>query len=458
MTTASLPETTLEPDQVILDDPIDLPAVIQECKKTQTKEDATSLLKAWEKSLAAAKYFHMEFELKWAHPEACKLLLQRAIAISSPARLFNMFQRCPPGAHGFAFEFLFLYMRHTHQYAICDSKGFDIGLTLDLRSVIRSQSGTGHEHLTIFPIKRKVESDATRVPESQSIGQRAELNTPPYYLVAETIIRFRTGKIEVKNDSDRVWRFDPRSHQHADWDAYALMLPDGLFGKIVIAPLQLTTGETHDYRPARAFKMVEKFKTVVTRVLEVLELVERLKRLKMQLQAHKRLSQQNRQLLAEVTKLKDEELDALASLELDVMQTLDELEKQKQKQKLEKGKDKKLEEAIRLKETELDTLQARKKSTLSQIEELALPKPNSTRVNTVHVIPAFVSPQLLSLTYPKEEGASPEDIAQGKALAHFITTHTDELIQNAGLAKTLPSSKKKSKKKSSNNNDDNDSE
>ena len=52
--TAFVPETTLELDPVILDDPIDLPAVIQECKRTQTKEDATSLLKAWEKSLEAA--------------------------------------------------------------------------------------------------------------------------------------------------------------------------------------------------------------------------------------------------------------------------------------------------------------------------------------------------------------------------------------------------------------------
>ena len=138
MATKSLPETTLEPDPVIINDPIALPAVIQECKKTQTKEDATSLLKAWEKSLVAAKNFHKEFQLKWAHPEASELIFQRAYAISSPARLFRMFQLFPPGAHGFAFEFLFLYMRHTQKYAIFDSNGFNFGRTLDLRSVVRS--------------------------------------------------------------------------------------------------------------------------------------------------------------------------------------------------------------------------------------------------------------------------------------------------------------------------------
>ena len=238
---------------------------------------------------------------------------------------------------------------------------------------------------------------------SQPTGQKTEPDIPPYYLVAKTVIQFRTKKIVVKDDSDhQVWRFDPRSHQHADWDAYALMLPDGLFGKIVIAPLQLTTGETHDYRPARAFKMVEKFKTVVTSVLKTLELAERLKMLRRQLQAHENPNQQEIQLLAEVTKLKDEELDALASLELDEMQMLDQLEKQKQKQKLEnvKGNEKKsgeLKEAISMMETEVDTLRARKNSKLDQIKKLALPE--SKWDNTVQVVPAFVSPKPLVLTY-----------------------------------------------------------
>ena len=340
-------------------------------------------------------------------------------------------------------------MRHTHQYAICDWKGFDSGLTLDLRSVVRSHFGSGHEHLTIFPSKPKVMSDATGVSVSQSIGQQAEPNTPPYYLVAETVIQFRTRKIEVKNDSDRVWRFDPRSHQHADWDAYALMLPDGLFGKIVISPLQLTAGETHDYRPARAFKMVEKFKTVLTRVLEKLELAERLKMLKRQLQAHNEHDNQNCQLLEKVTKLDDKELDALASLELHEMQKLDQLEKLKQKLENVKEKDKKpdeLKKAIRLMETELDPLQARKKSILNQIKKLALSQlPESAWDNTIQVIPAFVSPKPLSLTYPKEDDVSSEDIAQGKTLVHYITTHMDELIENAGFAQTLKLEKKPKK-------------
>ena len=68
----------------------------------------------------------------------------------------------------------------------------------------RSQFGAGHEHLTIFPLEPNVQSDATGVPDSQPISQKTEPDTPPYYLVAETVIQFRTGKIEVKNDSDRV--------------------------------------------------------------------------------------------------------------------------------------------------------------------------------------------------------------------------------------------------------------
>ena len=214
------------------------------------------------------------------------------------------------------------------------------------------------------------------------------------------MIQFRTKKIEAKDESDRVWRFDPRCLQHPDWDAYALMLPDGLFGKIVIAPLQLAAGETHDYRPARAFKMVEKFKTVVTSVLKTLELAERLKMLRRQLQAHENPNQQEIQLLAEVTKPKDEELDALASLELDEMQKLDQLEKQKQKLENGKGNEKKsgeLKEAISLMETEVDMLRARKNSTLDQIKKLALPE--SKWDNTVQVVPAFVSPKPLVLTY-----------------------------------------------------------
>ena len=264
---------------------------------------------------------------------------------------------------------------------------------------------------------------------SQPTGRKTEPDIPPYYLVAETVIQFRTKKIEAKDESDRVWRFDPRCLQHPDWDAYALMLPDGLFGKIVIAPLQLTTGETHDYRPARAFKMVEKFKTVVTSVLKTLELAERLKMLRRQLQAHENPNQQEIQLLAEVTKPKDEELDALASLELDEMQKLDQLEKQKQKLENGKGNEKKsgeLKEAISLMETEVDMLRARKNSTLDQIKKLALPE--SKWDNTVQVVPAFVSPKPLVLTYTKEVGASPEDIAQGKALVHYVTTQLDGLM------------------------------
>ena len=86
------------------EEPLDLPAVIHECKKTQTKEDATSLLKAWEKSLDATRSFHMEFQLQWAHPRARELLLQRAIAIRSPVKLLRMFKLFPPGADGFADE------------------------------------------------------------------------------------------------------------------------------------------------------------------------------------------------------------------------------------------------------------------------------------------------------------------------------------------------------------------
>ena len=45
----------------------------------------------------------------------------------------------------------------------------------------------------------------------------------------------------------------------------------------------------------RAFKMVGKFKTVVTRVLTVLELAERLRRIKRQLRVHKKLNKQKSQ-------------------------------------------------------------------------------------------------------------------------------------------------------------------
>jgi len=225
-----------------------LPMLIEVLKNAKVPQTVT----AFDSAVMTARLYHSNFSVVMANKKAAHFLFSRAIQAGMGGVMLALLSRVSGGALGSMFEFVFLTSHHPYPYRILTFNGAWTNQTIDFSQMYCSPSYDVLKNVTRF----NVQSD-----EKQSKDSANPHDEPPYQLVADKVYETRN------QGEDQCWRFDPDNSTHRNFDFYASVNSPYSRFLVRIVMCQLTTGDSHHYRPGEYHKTAEQFKATLSKKL-----------------------------------------------------------------------------------------------------------------------------------------------------------------------------------------------